>query len=293
MNRYSNGKGRRATAVQFQSAYDIHPKQADVWRMPEVTNAYSNPEFESEWETQEAAHYDYSTMAGEAEAEAQFFLQRALQGIRRVAQATAPIARQVGSIAAKMLINSTPGAGRIAGPRASRLIKTLLWEGEMEAAYLEAQWFGFSPADMEIAHNPSAYDAALSEVLAAEASHTHSEGEAAALIGAMLPVTIRIMGGRRMVRPITPVLLAATVRLVRLLHQRGPAGRRLLRLVPAILRRTIVSLQTARRLGHPLSSALVGRVMAAHTARVFGNPQLVGQLIARNAVIRQRTVSVG
>jgi hypothetical protein len=259
--------------------------------MPEVTNSYSNPEYESEWEVQEAGHYADSPLAGDAEAEDSFFFQRALQGFRSVAQATAPIAKQVGSIAAKMLINSTPGAGRMATPRTRRLIRTLLWEGELEAAFLEGEWFGDSAAAMEIAPSHSAYDAALSEVLAAEASHTHSEGEASALLGAALPVTIRIMGGRQTVRPITPVLLVATARLVRLLHQRGPAGRRLLRLVPAILRRTIVSLQTAQRLGHPLSSALVGRVMASHTTRVFGDSRLASQLIARNAVIRQRTVS--
>lgn len=258
--------------------------------MPSVNYPDSDPEFESEWEMQEAEHRADSTFTGEAES-ADHFWGRALQRIQRVAQATAPIAKRIGSIAANMLINSAPGAGAIATPKTSQFIRTLLWEGEMESTYLEAKWFGSAVADMEIAPSPTAYDAALSEVLAAEASHTHSEGEASALMGAALPVTIHILGGRQTVRSLTPVLLAATARLVRLLHQRGPAGRRLLRLVPAILRRTIVSLQAARRLGHPLSPALVGRIMSSHTTRIFGDSRLVSQLIARNAVIRQRTVA--
>lgn len=188
-------------------------------------------------------------------------------------------------------MQATSGFGKRGNPR-HRFLKTVLWEGEKSATYLEAEWFGDSVAEMEVLPSPAAYDAALSEVLAAEASHTRSEREAAAFVGAVLPITIRTLGGRRLMRPAMPVLLTTTVRLVHLLFHRGPAGRRLLRLVPAILRRTIISLHTARHLGYPLSSPLVGQVMASHTARVFGNPRLVSQLIARNTVIRQRTVSV-
>ena len=42
----------------------------------------------------------------------------------------------------------------------------------------------------ELAANESAHEAALTEVMAAEATHTASESEAEALLGATLPITI-------------------------------------------------------------------------------------------------------
>ena len=287
MDRYSNGKGG-GTGVRFQEIYDKRPRPRNRWESSEFN---FNPEFESEWEIQEAGHFADSARVEEIEWEAPFLFQQVLHNIRNIAQATAPIAKQIGAIAAKTITQATSGIENRIYPR-QRSLKALLWEGEKSATYLEAEWFGYPAAELEISPNAIAHDAALSEVLAAEASHTHSEREAAAFVGAVLPITIRTIGGRRMVRPVTPALLIATIRLVHLLFHRGPAGRRLLRLIPTLLRRTLISLHTARALGCPLSSSLVGQVMAAHTDRVFGNSRLVSQLIARNAVIRQRTVSV-
>jgi hypothetical protein len=290
MDKYSNGNGRGGgTGIRFQSIHHKRPKPRNPWESPDP---YFNPEFESEWEIQEAGHSVYSARVEETEWEAPFLFQQVLHNIRNIAQATAPIAKQIGAIAAKTLMQATSGHGKQINPRTNRFLKTLLWEGEKSAAYLEAEWFGYSAIEMEILHSPTAYDAALSEVLAAEASHAHSEREATAFVGAVLPMTICTIGGQPMVLPVMPALLSRTVRLGLLLFHRGPAGRRLLRLLPSILRRTLISLHTARHLGHPLSSPLVGQVMASHTARIFGNPRLVSQLITRNAVIRQRTVSV-
>jgi hypothetical protein len=288
MHQYANGKGG-GTSIGFQRTHKRQPKPRDIW---DISNAYFNPELESEWEIQESGHYVYSSMLDEVELDTPFFLQGTLHNIRKIAQATTPIARQMGAIAARTLMQTASGLGNRLNSRTNRLLKTVLWEGDRSAAHLEAEWFGYAALEMEISPHSVAYDAALSEVLAAEASHTHSEREATTFMGAVLPITLRIMGEQWIVRPVTPALLNRTVRLVHLLCQRGPAGRRLLRLLPSILRRTILSLQTFQYLGYPLSSSLVGQVMASHTDRVFGNPRLVSQLITRNAVIRQRTVSV-
>lgn len=290
MDKYSNGNGRGGgTGIRFQSIHHKRPKPRNPWESPDL---YFNPEFESEWEIQEAGHSVYSARVEETEWEAPFLFQQVLHNIRNIAQATAPIAKQIGAIAAKRLMQTTSELGNRINPRTNRLLKTLLQEGDRSAAYLETEWFGYAASEMEILPDSIAYDAALSEVLAAEASHSHSEREASAFMGAALPITIRTMGGSRTVRPVTPALLNGIVRLVHLLCQQGPAGHRLLRLVPSILRRTIISLQTAQHLGYPLSSSLVGQVIASHTDRIFGNPRLVSQLITRNAVIRQHTVSV-
>jgi hypothetical protein len=287
MNRDSNGRGG-GTGVGWRGNPVRQPKLRNIWSMPDTD---SNPEFESEWEIQEAGHHAYSSMLYETELEAPLLFQKSLSGIRKIAQATAPIAKQVGAIAAKTLLQATSGLEKRINPH-HRSLKTALWDGEKSATYLEAEWFGYFATELEISPDAVAYDAALSEVLAAEASHAHSEREATAFVGAVLPITIHMIGRQRVVLPLTPALLNTTVRLAHLLFHRGPAGRRLLRLIPSILRRTLISLHTARQLGYPLSSPLVGQVMASHTNKVFGNPRLVSQLITRNAVIRQRTVSV-
>lgn len=97
------------------------------------------------------------------------------------------------------------------------------------------------------------------------------------------------MGGSGVLRSIMPTLVLANARLVRLLHQQGSPGRRLLRLVPSILRRTIASLQAAHKAGRPISSDLALRLMANHASRVFGNSQVVTSGIIRNAVLQKRT----
>ncbi len=143
----------------------------------------------------------------------------------------------------------------------------------------------------ELAASEVAHEAALTEVMAAEATHTASESEAESLLGATLPITITIMGGSRAVRPVFPSLVQANRRLVRGIRASGPAGPQLLRVVPAIQRRTIASLRAARRAGHPVTPQLATRVMAGHAARVLSNPRLCGHTLVRNAAIRHTTVA--
>jgi hypothetical protein len=171
-----------------------------------------------------------------------------------------------------------------------RQLSALFGEGENEAAALEAEYFGVNEFEGELATHEAAHEAALTEILAAEAAHTEDESEAEALLGMSLPITIRIMGGRRALRPVLPTLARGNARLVRSLHRGGPTGRQLLRAVPAIHRRTIASLRAAMRGGRPITPVLVARVLAGHTARVLGTPVIVGRSLVRNTAIRQRTV---
>lgn len=172
-----------------------------------------------------------------------------------------------------------------------RQLASVLGEGEAETAEVEAALFGANELEGELASHEQAHEAALTEVLAAEAAHTESESEAEALLGTALPVTIRIMGGTRTLRPVLPTLARANTRLVRSLRRSGPAGPQLLRVVPAIQRRTVASLRAAQRQGRPITPSLVAQVMAAQSARVLGTPQLTGRAIVRNTAIRQSTVA--
>jgi hypothetical protein len=103
-----------------------------------------------------------------------------------------------------------PGAGAVAGPLAGKLVSTLVREAEMEVAQMEAALFGINEAEAEVANNEVAYEAALTEFLAAQAAEATTEAEAEAAIAAALPITVSIMGGKRALRPVMPVMTQAT-----------------------------------------------------------------------------------
>ena len=190
-----------------------------------------------------------------------------------------------------------PIAGRPGVPQRRATVAGLLrqladvfGEGELETAELEAHLFGASSAEGELANHEVAHELALTEVLAAEATHAPL-AEAEALLGAALPVTVRVLGSRRLLRPVMPTLVRANSQLIAGIHRLGPAERELLRLVPAVQRRTIASLRIIRRSGRQLTPDLVAQVMAGHVARVFGTPQIAGPALVRNLTIRQGTVA--
>jgi hypothetical protein len=172
-----------------------------------------------------------------------------------------------------------------------RQLSDILGDGEAEAAQLEANFFGSNAMNGELAASEMAHEAALTEVMAAEATHTASESEAESLLGAALPITITIMSGRRAARPVYPALVRANRRLVRSIRTSGPAGPQLLRVVPAIHRRTIATLRAAGRAGHPITPQLATQVMAGHAARVLSSPRLCGHALVRNTAIRHATVA--
>jgi hypothetical protein len=264
-------------------------KQGTVIGQFESTH-YANKELESNWEVQEASHYAYPEMTSELEEAGEYFFKNAWRGIQQIAKVATPLAKQLAPVVARTLIGAIPGAGVFP---LEGLINQLVQEGEMEAASMEAQFFGGNEAELEVENTKAAHEAALTEVLAAEASHSESESEAGALLGAAVPSTVQSMGGQQTLRRVMPVMIQATARLVRLLHRHGPAGRHLLRLVPTILRRTVASLRAAQQAGRPITSALAVRLMAAQAARVLGNSTLVTRTMLRNAIIRKYTVAPG
>jgi hypothetical protein len=159
----------------------------------------------------------------------------------------------------------------------------------MEVAQMEASFFGTNEAEAEVANTEVAYEAALTEFLAAQAAESNMEGEAEAAIAATLPITISIMGGKRALRPMMPAMTQATAKLTKVLSQQGPAGKQLLRTIPTIQRQTVATLKAAARSGQPINSTTAIKAMAAATNKVLSNPQTVQKAVMRNAVLRQRT----
>jgi hypothetical protein len=268
---------------------------------------------EQEWEQPESQEREGG---GEADPFLSFLLPLAAKALPSIGQALLPAVRQLIPQAAQAigttvtnLLPSPAAAAGASGPvgapsrapggahsgrqRALRLIRELhgmVLRGEAEAEAAENALFGTGSGELESGH-PDADEAALTEVLAAEAAHTASEAEAEALLGAALPITIRIMSGRGQLLRVTPALVRANTRLVHGLRRSGPAGPNLLRLVPKIQRNTVATIKQQQRSGRPVSPSMVAPIMAAQATRVLGTPRKCGPALVRNAVVRQRTVA--
>jgi hypothetical protein len=182
----------------------------------------------------------------------------------------------------RSLAGMIPGVG----PIASQVLGSVMGEAEAEVQHMEANLFGAGEAELP-AHE-MAQEAALTEMLAAEAASASTEAEAASVIAATLPITIRIMGGRRALRPALPAMAQANGRLVRTLRRQGPQGRQLLRTVPAIQRQAVATLRAANRRGQPVTGPMAVGALAAASRRLLSNPRRVTIVINRNAAIRRR-----
>jgi hypothetical protein len=290
-NPYSNPEWE-SPAAQYSNPYS-NPEFEDEWETSpaaQYSNPYSNPEFEDEWETSPA---QYSNPYSNPEDEGEYFFKKAFRsigrGLKAVVKVAAPLAKRFAPILAGKLAAMIPGVGVLAGPLAAKLTSHLLKEGELEAMQMEAEFFGTNEAEAEVANHEMAHEAALTEFLAAQAAEATTEAESEAAIAATLPITIRIMGGQRALRSVTPVLTQATGRMTQMLRQQGPAGQQLLRTIPTIQRQAIATLKAAARSGQPINSATAVRALASATNRVFGNSPRVQKAIVRNAVFRQRT----
>ena len=283
-NPYSNPEYEQEwEATHYSNPYS-NPEYEQEWEATHYSNPYSNPEYEQEWE---ATHYSNPYSNPEFEDEGEW------GGLKKFAKkawkVAAPLAKKLAPKLAGSLVGMIPGVGAVAGPLAAKLTSALVQEGEMEAVQMEAEFFGTNEAEAEVANTETAHEAALTEVLAAQAAEATTEAEAEAAIAATLPITITIMGGRRALRPVMPVMAQATGRLTRLMRRQGPVGQQLLRTIPTIQRQTATTLKAIARSGQPINSATAVKAMANATNRVLSNPQRVERTIVRNAVLRQRT----
>jgi len=283
----------------FSNPYS-NPELEEEWETPEAShfsNPYSNPELEEEWETPEASHFSNPYSNPEFEDEAG----RLMPLIARAAKAVLPQAKRIAArVGSDLLRQIGQGqAGTQPTPsRSNRQIVALFQrlgrlfaQAESETVAHEAHLFGANEYEAEVAAHEVAHEAALTEVMAAEASHTESESEAQALLGAALPLSIRVMGDKMGIQGITPTLVRVNAQLVRNLHRQGRPGRRLIRAVPAIQRRTLATLNTMQRTGQPITPGLAREVMAGQAMRVLGTPDICGRALVRNMAIRNRTVA--
>jgi hypothetical protein len=300
---YSNPYSNPEFEDEWEATNEAHysnpysnPEFEDEWEATNeahYSNPYSNPEFEDEWEATNEMQYSNHYSNPEFEDEGEYFFKKAFRsigrGLKAVVKVAAPLAKRFAPILAGKLAAMIPGLGLVAGPLAAKLTSQLLKEGEMESMEMESEFFGSNEVEAEVANHETAHEAALTEFLAAQAAEASTEAEAEAAIAATLPITITIMGGRRALRPVMPIMAQATGRMTKMLRQQGPAGQQLLRTVPTIQRQAIATLKAAARAGQPINSATAINALASATNRVLGSPERVQSAIVRNAVLRQRT----
>jgi hypothetical protein len=262
--------------------YRNNGSAATEWEAQEAQ--YSNPEaleWESEWESHESQYSNPEALEWEDEGE--LFFKKAFSAIKKVA---GPLAKKLAPIAARTLVGMIPGVGAVAGPLAGKLVGALVREGEMEATEAEAHFFGTNEMQAEVGSGEAAHEAALMEVMAAEAARAPSAAQAAALTGAAVPLAMRSMRAGSL-RAMMPILVRAQAQLVQFLHRQGRGGQAILPATATIMRRTIASLRAARQRQVQITPELALRVMAGHSQRVLGTQ--AAQVLMRNAAVRRAT----
>jgi hypothetical protein len=167
-------------------------------------------------------------------------------------------------------------AGTALGSQAASWIGGLLPQQEYEAE-LEGEF--------EVNPIRKIYPNAMMEHLGHAAAETHSEAEAEALAGAMIPLAARV------VPRAAPALMRATPGLVcgisGVVHglRRSPSTRPLVRVVPAIVRRTATSIAQQAARGAPVTPQTAVHALARQTLRVLGSPQQSASAFRRSRVL--------
>jgi hypothetical protein len=231
--------------------------------------------------------YEYELeagMSGELESE-QFFEALANVARRGVGWLTTPGSpqRRLGLWAARQVINrGLPAVGRCVGSqlggasngatgadlgaRAASWLSDRLPQQECEGEFeCEAQ--------AEISPVRRIYADAMMEHLGHAAAETHSEAEAEALAGAMVPLAARaVPQAAPIIMRASPGLVCGVAGVVSTLR-RSPATRPLVRAVPAIVHTTATSLARQASQGARVTPQTAVRTLARQTARVLGSPR--------------------
>lgn len=126
------------------------------------------------------------------------------------------------------------------------------------------------------------YPDAMMEHLGHAAAETHSEAEAEALAGAMVPLAARLVPRAALaLTRATPGLACGLAGVVRTLH-RSPSTRPLVRTVPAIVRNTAINIAQQASRGAPVTPQSAVRILARQTARILGSPREATQVFRRS-----------
>jgi hypothetical protein len=246
--------------------------------LPELEAGYAS-EFEGEFEGQ---------LEGELESQ-QFFgalANLARRGAGWISAPGSPQRQLALSVARQALSRGLPALGRwvggsVNGAAGSQLgAQAASWLGGL----LPQQEYEFEAAG-EINPARKIYPDAMMEHLGHVAAQTHSEAEAEALAGAMIPLAGRIIpSAAPALMRATPGLVCGLAGVVRGLRL-NPATRPLVRVVPAIVRATAANVGRQSSSGVAVSPQSAVRTLAQQTFRVLGSPQRSAQAFRRSRTL--------
>ena len=164
-------------------------------------------------------------------------------------------------------------AGAGLGTQAASWLSGLLPQQEYEAQL---------DRELEISPMRRIYPDAMMEHLGHAAAETHSEAEAEALAGAMIPLAARsVPAAAPVILRAAPGLVCALSGVVQTLR-RNPSTRPLVRVTPAIVKGTAVSLARQAAAGAPVSPQAAVKTLARQTAQVLGSPSQASQAFRRS-----------
>lgn len=166
-------------------------------------------------------------------------------------------------------------AGASLGTSAGHWLSNLLPQQEFES---EFEW----ESQGEVNPMRKIYPDALMEHLGHAAAETHSEAEAEALVGAMVPLAARVVArAAPAITRATPGLVCGLAGVVRTLRS-SPATRPLIRTVPSIVRNMAASLAQQSSRGVAVTPQTAVRTLARQTLRVLGSPQQAAHAFRRS-----------
>lgn len=235
---------------------------------------------ESEWEAQAESEQFFGALANLAR-----------QGASWATAAGSPQRRFALWAARQALNRGLPALGSIVAPRVGASAGAGSQLGTQAASWLggllpqqEYEW------EMEGELNPVRkwYPDAMLEHLGHAAAAAESEAEAEALAGAMIPMAARaVPQAAAALTSATPGLVCGLAGVVRALRA-NPATRPLLRVVPAIVRGTALTVSRQAAAGRPVSPRNAVRALAQQTLNVLGSPKQAAQAFRRSQVLDRR-----
>jgi transposase len=128
-------------------------------------------------------------------------------------------------------------------------------------------------------------DAAVMEVLAAEAAEAESEEEADAFIGALLPLALNAIpkiapAAAKIGQQVLPSLVSGAKNLVATLWK-NPSTRHLIQTIPTIARGTAATIARQAAAGRPVTAQTAVRALAGQAAKVLQNPKRSTAIVKR------------
>ena len=189
---------------------------------------------------------EYET-AQEAELETQHFFAR----LERLAQGAggSPALRRIGLAAARFA-----------------------WQAGDAGAQCSCQGGGEGECEAEVNPLRRVYPDALMEHLGHAAAEAHTEAEAEAFVGALIPLSARLHPQiASVILRAAPALIPGVAIVTRTLR-RSPVTRPLIRTIPTIVRRTAASISQQVRQRRAVTPKTAVRTLARQTAQVLGSP---------------------